>query len=204
MAAALRRFSGNVKLFTDLLREFDQKYGDAGRGIREAFAREDWVAARHLAHELKGLAGNLAITEVAAAAQALENNFGKGAAALGQDNLAASLDRLDLALKTLVETVARLPTDAGPTAAPPPAEAEAPAVSSALADLDRLLMKNSLAAEQQFASLKNQLGAAAPPSATALLAAPLEGLEAGVSRLDFKEARQHLHLLARILGVALP
>ncbi len=197
VAAALRRFSGNRRLFMQLVRQFGQDYAGAAREIRAALARGDMKAARQITHTLKGLAGNLEATAVLAAAQELEAAFRPGEPGPDLGLLGAGLDQLDLALQAVGTAVARLPAAADDVApARPPAEA---AVTALLVEFDRLLRTNNLAADHQLANLKAYLQRM--PAATAIA---LEPLEASLGRLDFRSARQHLQALAQRLGVTLP
>ncbi len=61
---ALRRLGGNRELLENLLIRFCRDYADAGQEVRAALESNDREAARALAHTLKGVAGNLGISEV--------------------------------------------------------------------------------------------------------------------------------------------
>ncbi len=194
---ALDRLMGDRQLFVRLLIEFAKDYSGVVGLIRESVANKDTASAGHIVHTLKGVAGNLSMTEVYAAAQHWEAALKKGDPA----DVASALDKLNEALRPVIEAVACLPPEE--TAGTPPAgiseqHAELPArLVPALTALDKLLKKNSFSARKQFGLLKELLtGGEFHPF--------LERLEDSLACLDFKEARIHLASLARVIGVILP
>jgi CheY-like chemotaxis protein/HPt (histidine-containing phosphotransfer) domain-containing protein len=72
LAAGLSRLMGNKRLYRKLLLDLGANYGAAAQEIREALAADDYNRAHSLVHNLKGLAGNLAATDLQAAAVAME------------------------------------------------------------------------------------------------------------------------------------
>ncbi len=68
----LKRLQGNKKLYRKLLVDFGTKYTDAAAEIRQALDAGDFAQAHSLIHNLKGLAGNLAATDLQAAAVEME------------------------------------------------------------------------------------------------------------------------------------
>jgi two-component system, sensor histidine kinase and response regulator len=68
----LKRLQGNKKLYHKLLLSFAQDYNGAANEIRQALDADDFDQAHSLVHNIKGLAGNLAATELQAAAINLE------------------------------------------------------------------------------------------------------------------------------------
>jgi PAS domain S-box-containing protein len=72
VAGGLRRVAGNRRLYRDLLTQFAAKQGDAGAQISAALQSGDRKLAERLAHTVKGVAGNMGIPQVQAAAEKLE------------------------------------------------------------------------------------------------------------------------------------
>ena len=72
LAAGLSRLMGKTRLYRKLLLDFGANYGAVADEIREALDAKDFVQAHSLVHNLKGLAGNLAASDLQAAAVALE------------------------------------------------------------------------------------------------------------------------------------
>jgi CheY-like chemotaxis protein len=72
LADGLKRLQGNEKLYRKLLLSFATDYNAAANEIRQALDSEDFDQAHSLVHNLKGLAGNLAATELQTAAVNLE------------------------------------------------------------------------------------------------------------------------------------
>ena len=72
LAAGLSRLRGNKKLYRKLLISFASDYTTVANDIRRALDTEDFDQAHSLVHNLKGLAGNLAATDLQTAAVNLE------------------------------------------------------------------------------------------------------------------------------------
>ena len=72
LADGLRRLQKNKRLYRKLLLSFAKDYNAVANEIRQSLDAEDFGQARSLVHNLKGLAGNLAATDLQAAAGNLE------------------------------------------------------------------------------------------------------------------------------------
>jgi CheY-like chemotaxis protein len=68
----LKRLQGNKTLYRKLLLNFATDYGETANDIRTALDAKDFDRAHSLVHNLKGLAGNLAATDLQASAVNLE------------------------------------------------------------------------------------------------------------------------------------
>jgi two-component system sensor histidine kinase/response regulator len=72
LADGLKRLQGNHKLYTKLLVNFATKYAGMAADIRRSIDAADFNQTHGLVHSLKGMAGNLAATELQSAAVGLE------------------------------------------------------------------------------------------------------------------------------------
>jgi signal transduction histidine kinase/HPt (histidine-containing phosphotransfer) domain-containing protein/BarA-like signal transduction histidine kinase len=72
---ALRRLSGNRKLFVSLLKGFYRDFRKATDEIRQALQGNDLEVAERMAHTVKGVAGNLSADELRGVAAVLEENI---------------------------------------------------------------------------------------------------------------------------------
>jgi HPt (histidine-containing phosphotransfer) domain-containing protein len=72
LAAGLSRLMGNKRLYRKLLLDFGTKYTETAREIRGALDSSDFDQAHSLVHNIKGLAGNLAATDLQTSAVNLE------------------------------------------------------------------------------------------------------------------------------------
>jgi signal transduction histidine kinase/DNA-binding response OmpR family regulator/HPt (histidine-containing phosphotransfer) domain-containing protein len=70
---ALKRLGGNERLYRKLLADMARNHSRDCEQIQEALKAGDPGAARHIAHTLKGIAGNLSAEEVHEAAAAMES-----------------------------------------------------------------------------------------------------------------------------------
>jgi len=95
LADGLKRLQGNKRLYRKLLLGFASDYTAVANEIRQALDAEDFDQAHSLVHNLKGLAGNLAATDLQAAAVNLEKLV------KGIDKKAPSSEQLNLRLSEL-------------------------------------------------------------------------------------------------------
>jgi len=105
----LRRLQGNKTLYRKLLLNFAADYNEAANQIREALDARDFERSHSLVHNLKGLAGNLAATDLQAAAVAMEKLVkGQAAETASDKELDQKLNDLESALKQALEAVQTL------------------------------------------------------------------------------------------------
>jgi two-component system sensor histidine kinase/response regulator len=185
LADGLNRVAGNRRLYRDLLGQFAAKQGDAAGQISAALKTEDLKLAERIAHTVKGVAGNLGITEVQSAAQKLEKAIREG-----QDSVA-----LLGAFATLFGRQVHAIEQALQESAPAMQEGvlhspfNAEAASVAIARLKSLLDASDGDAEEAFRSLQNVVaGVVDKPR--------LDDLGASIGDFDFEAA------LVKLDGIA--
>lgn len=100
-ADGLRRVAGNRRLYRDLLRQFADKQCDAAAQISAALKGGDQKLAERVAHMVKGVAGNIGISEVQSAAQKLEKAIREG-----HVSIRVLLDEFAASLATQVHAIA--------------------------------------------------------------------------------------------------
>jgi HPt (histidine-containing phosphotransfer) domain-containing protein len=109
LVTGLARLMGNKRLYHKLLLDFGTNYGGVAGDIREALAARNFTQAHSLVHNLKGLAGNLAATDLQAAAVAMEKLVkGQAAETASDKELNEELTKLDSALKQALIAVQTL------------------------------------------------------------------------------------------------
>jgi two-component system sensor histidine kinase/response regulator len=185
LPAALQRLSGSRELLLQLLRNFGGEWSGAVEGLRAALTAGDLSQARLRVHTLRGVAANLSIEGVTAAAQALEQALKAG----DQAAIAPCLEALAAALAPVLAGLAQLPP------APPPPGATVPLDRAALAvhlsQLAELLRRHDMAAEACFAALREHLGGGET----------VDRLAEQLDRLDFSAAAATLTEVVQVLGV---
>ena len=118
LAEGLNRLQGNQKLYRKLLLDFGVKYTAVAAEIQDAIADDDLKQAHSLVHNIKGLAGNLAATELQAAAVEFEKlikDDQKPTASPKQldtefKNLETAINRALKAVQTLGPAPEKIPT----------------------------------------------------------------------------------------------
>jgi HPt (histidine-containing phosphotransfer) domain-containing protein len=100
---------GNKRLYRKLLLNFATDYSESANDIRIALDSKDFEQAHSLVHNLKGLAGNLAATELQAAAVNLEKIVkGVGNKTPPAKELNLKLSELESALNQALESAQSL------------------------------------------------------------------------------------------------
>jgi CheY-like chemotaxis protein len=186
LAEGLNRVAGNRRLYRDLLGQFAVKQGDAAAQISAALESGDSKLAERIAHTVKGVAGNLAITEVQSAAQRVEKAIREG-----QDSATVPLDAFATLLGTQVHAIEQALHESAP--APPeqvlPSHFNGEAASAAIARLKGLLDASDGDAEEAFGSLRDVVaGVVDKPQ--------LDALGSSISDFDFEAALVELDGIA--------
>ncbi len=110
VADGLNRVAGNRRLYRDLLGQFAAKQGDAAAQISTALESGDLKLAERIAHTVKGVAGNLGITEVQSVAQRLEKALRDG-----EGTVSAVLVEFASAMGTQVQAIEKALRDSAST-----------------------------------------------------------------------------------------
>jgi two-component system sensor histidine kinase/response regulator len=109
LADGLKRLQGNKTLYRKLLLNFATDYDEVANEIREALDAKDFERSRSLVHNLKGLAGNLAATELQAAAVNIEKLVkGVGKKTPPAKKLKLKFSELETALNQALESAQSL------------------------------------------------------------------------------------------------
>ncbi len=109
LEAGLKRLQGNRRLYMKLLLDFGANYTETAGKIRKALDVNDFDQAHRLVHNIKGLAGNLAATDLQAAAVEMEKLVkGKPEKAPSYQELNQKLADLENALNRTLESVQTL------------------------------------------------------------------------------------------------
>jgi CheY-like chemotaxis protein len=110
LAAGLQRLQGNRRLYKKLLLDFTANYDRVAGDIRNALDADDIDHANSLVHGLKGVAGNLAATELHAATIEMEElvKQGKKRQFPVRDELDSKLDKLEKEISHTLESIRML------------------------------------------------------------------------------------------------
>jgi PAS domain S-box-containing protein len=186
LADGLNRVARNRRLYRDLLREFAAKQGNAAAQISTALERGDLKLAERIAHTVKGVAGNIGITEVQSVAQKLENALRDG-----DGKVSALLVEFAGLMGAQVHNIEKALRD---SASPGPEKIRtsplnAEAAAAAIARLRILLEAGDGDADESFQSLQDAVGSAVEKT-------HLEELSASISDFDFDAALVKLDEIA--------
>ena len=187
VADGLNRVAGNRRLYRDLLGQFATKQGDAAAQISTAIESGDLKLAERIAHTVKGVAGNLGITEVQSVAQRLEKALRDG-----EGTVSAVLGEFAGAMGAQVQAIEKALRDSA--IAPPESVRSSPldeqATTAAIDRLRSLLEASDGDAEESFRSLQDAVeGVVEKPY--------LDGLSASINDFDFDAALVKLDEIAK-------
>src|SRR5277367_3271193 len=186
----LKRVAGNKRLYRDLLRQFAAKQGNAAAEISAAITSGDVKLAERIAHTVKGVAGNIGITEVQSSAQKLEKAIREGHDSVSSllPEFAALLSMQSDAIRQALHEETPLKPEKVRTS---PVNGEA--ASDAISRLRSFLEASDGAAEEAFRNLQNVVeGAIEKPQ--------LDALGASINDFDFEAALVKLDEIAKICG----
>ncbi len=185
LADGLKRVAGNRRLYRDLLGEFVARQGDAAAQISTALESGDLKLAERIAHTVKGVAGNLGITEVQQAAEELVMAIREN------EKISVQLGRFAGVMDAQVRAIEKALLD---SASPDPEKTRtspfnAEAAAATIARLRVLLETGDGDADELFHTLQDLVGGTVEKTL-------LEGLGASISDIDFDTALVKLDEIA--------
>jgi two-component system sensor histidine kinase/response regulator len=184
----LSHLAGRADPYVRLLRQFPRRQGDTVESIRVLIEQGDTKEAMRLAHSLKSVAGNLGARALSEASREVEFALRDGREAR------AAVEALERVLTEVVEglerweqTLPAQPRGIGPAADPA-------RLAERLDEIEKLLRENDTAS----VTLIEELAAAGPPAASAVLSRMLEQAET----YDFETVLSGLQELRKILDTS--
>ncbi len=170
----LRRLSGNKKLYHNILMKFHESHADDMKKLDSALANDDMELAQHIAHTVRGVAGNVGAKALFKAAEACENLIKKGKRIDGEKTLMQlELDRVLNSVKQLTEeTVSTDKVDA---------EVDLEALKPLLRELEGYLREDDTQASEVLYTIREK-----NPGIQATI--NLSAIESAVSKYDFEKA----------------
>ncbi|MBY9080246.1 PAS domain S-box protein [Paenibacillus sp. HN-1] len=112
----LRRTGGNAVLYASLLRNYADHHGEAAEGIRAAIREDAYGEAHRIAHNLKGVSGNIGAAEAGELAGEIVAMISSGQAKSRREELEAVIDRLEAAIGGVLKAIRLVKPDAGASA----------------------------------------------------------------------------------------
>jgi HPt (histidine-containing phosphotransfer) domain-containing protein len=185
----LKRVVGNKRLFRDLLTQFAAKQGDAAVLISSALESGDPKLAERIAHTVKGVAGNMGIGQVSAAAEKLERAIRHVGAVEP-----ALLEEFTLVLDRQVQAIRQAMCEVTPNQPMDEVRCknfDARAAFAAIARLRALLESSDGDAAEAFLNVKGILEGTLERSR-------LDGLSTAISEFNFDAALLKLDEIAEI------
>ncbi|MBF0401560.1 MAG: response regulator [Magnetococcales bacterium] len=196
LAVAMERFRGQQPFLKRMLLGF-LRYSTVATEIRQALDQDDLSTAQDLVHTMKGMAGNLAATNLYQAAHAMEESIELGTIQEEPNLLIifeTELNRVLVTVNSLKEEGATTPV---PTRVPKSSHTF-PSVTqreSLLQELSQFLRTQDTDAELSLAALKNMLTQTHYQEI-------LQRMEAQIYRLDYRSALTALAQLQQQMGTS--
>jgi len=191
VAGGLKRVAGNKRLYRDLLLQFAAKQGDANAQISAAIESGDRKLAERIAHTVKGVAGNIGLGQISAAAERLEIAIRDA-----DTTVPALLEEFSAVLRRQVKAIQQGMQDFTPeqqAEGKQSAGFDARATSAAIARLRALLESSDADAAEAFLALECTLqGISDKPR--------LAALGTAISEFDFDAARTKLDEITKEYG----
>ena len=191
VAGGLKRVAGNKRLYRDLLQQFAAKQVNASSQISAAIESGDSHLAERMVHTIKGVAGNIGLGKVLAAAEKLE----RAIRTEGADRLRL-FEEFRLVLERQAQAVRSAIFEVG---ASQPAKwrksetFDAQSATTAIARLRALLEASDGDAAEAFLTVENILAGTLDKSR-------LDALGTAISEFDFEGALVKLNEITREYG----
>ncbi|MBF0184473.1 MAG: response regulator [Magnetococcales bacterium] len=196
--AALERLNGNQTLFRSLLHDFYRDYHQVVKTMPHTLAgrrQSDQLAAQHLAHAIKGMAGNLAAMPLNQAAARLEQAIRQQARHDWPTLLLQFQHELERVLHGIYPLMAEKNRPVSTATSNSPAPAVQPqALAPLLATLQQRLQQADAQAQHTFVQLKSLLLGEESVEELLLI------LEEQLDRFDFAQAEETLQQLTSQLA----
>lgn len=194
LTEGLNRVAGNTALYKKLLLSFYRNNGDKVQQIKQALETNDVTTARHLAHSVKGVSGNISAKRLFAAARDLELQLQQES----RENLSELIDQFAAALNEVLSSLGFLAsletTDTNTQADDSPIDTES--IAESIKELAALLGDFNMKAEESFMVLNSQLSQRE-------FQEPMHKLDNAISNLEFDSAAEILSELADTLNIKL-
>ncbi|MBF0368737.1 MAG: response regulator [Magnetococcales bacterium] len=207
---AIKRLSGNVPLYLQLLSDFQRDYGQAPKEMRAGLhAPHNLPELNRIAHTIKGVSGNIAAHELHQAARELEASLQAG---ISPSEQADKLARFETAFATLLPAIDQLqalhkashqPAQVSPqtpeqasTQGPAQAKVDREVLGPLLQALAADIRSAHLDADQSLTRLEAALGAG-------LFEREIVTLKEKLDQFDYQGAEEALLVLAETLAIDL-
>jgi two-component system sensor histidine kinase/response regulator len=185
VADGLNRVAGNRSLYLNLLSQFVSQQAGAATQIAAALNADDRKFAERIAHTVKGVAGNLGISDVQSAAQKLEKAIREN-----QDSIPTLLDQFAITLRVHVNSIAHaLPGSAPSHHSTVPFDRDRAA--TAVSRLQSLLEANDGESQEAFQVLHEAVIGVVD-------ARHLDSLSQTINNYEFEQALAELHEIAEL------
>ncbi len=157
--SGLTRVGGNRNLYRKLLSKFHRNHGTVAIDIKNALDKDDTGTATHLAHSIKGLAGNLGANDLHIASANLETDLRLNRTENIPGLINAFSEALDLVLNSITALEPGEPDTAaaGLTAQPAPESSDCDRAHFLLSELKKFLEKDDFRAVKTLEDLRAAL-----------------------------------------------
>ena len=184
VADGLNRVAGNRDLYLKLLSQFVSQHAGAAVQIAAALDTRDRKLAERIAHTVKGVAGNLGISDVQFAAQKLEKAIREA-----QDSCATILDQFAITLRVHVNSIKHAFPDPVSPKNPAIAPFDSECAATAVRRLQALLEANDGDAPEAFQVLREAVIGVVDTR-------QLDDLSATINNFEFEQALTKLQEIA--------
>lgn len=178
-AGGLNRVGHNRTLYSSLLLKYADSQHEMVQSLREALRKEEAAAAERLAHNLRGVSGNLGVTEVERLAGSLVEMFSRDA---GPEVLEELLRRLEAAVQESSGTIIKQLGSNRRSAVPEEERGQLTVPRVQLLErLLELLLDDDSEAVDYYADIRGTVARLIDP-------ADLQRLERSLGRFEYEEA----------------
>jgi CheY-like chemotaxis protein len=185
VAEGLNRVAGNRNLYLNLLSQFVSQQTGAATQIAAALGAGDRKLAERVAHTVKGVAGNLGISDVQFAAQKLEKAIREG-----QESVPMLLDQFAITMRVHLNSITHALPVSGPSQ-PPTVHFDRERAASAVSRLQALLEANDGDSQEALQVLREAIAGLVGKQ-------DLDDLSGTINNFEFEQALVKLKEIAEL------
>lgn len=191
--AGLKRMGGNEKLYRKILLQFAAEFNDASERMKDIVRKGDIEEGECLAHNIKGVSGNISAGELLSATTKLETAFKQS----DSGNFISLLSDFDKSLQQVLSSIGKIgKNDTAQINSSVETQLNIETLSPIFVRLQQLLKKNDFVDDELLESLQKQVSGSQYEN-------KIKTFEKHLDNFDYQNALSVLSNMSEYMGISL-